>query len=62
MNGDIMGNIINCETYKDDENFDRLHLTLIISEDDIETICKSLKDRNQDVTFQTKDWDITITT
>lgn len=57
-----MGNIINCETFKDDESFERLHLKIKISEDDIETICKSLKDRDQDVTLCTKDWEIEITT
>jgi len=39
----MMGNIINAETFKEDDDFDKLHLKIKISENDIETICKSLK-------------------
>lgn len=56
-----MGHIINCETFKDDKDFDKLHLKIRITEEDIEKICKSLKE-DHDVSIRTENWEIDITT
>lgn len=55
-----MGYVIKCETFKDDEDFDKLNLKIRITPKDIDLICKSLKEDN-DVTIETKNWIIDIT-